>query len=48
VDGAGVIKMTPVVPTSWCLGSGFDLDLALHVAGRYVSCISQAKRHAGG
>jgi hypothetical protein len=47
VDGVGVIKMTPAVPMIWCLGSRFDLDLVLHVAGRYVSCVPQAKRHAG-
>jgi hypothetical protein len=48
VDGVGVIEMTPAVPTIWCLGSIFHLDLAFHVAGHYVSYVSQAKRHAGG
>jgi hypothetical protein len=48
VDGARVVEMTPAVPTVWCLGSRFDLDLALHVMGRYVNCIAQAKRHVGG
>jgi hypothetical protein len=47
MDGAGVVEMTPAVPTVWCLGSRFDLDLALHVAGRYVSCVAQAKMHDG-
>jgi hypothetical protein len=48
VDGARVVKMTPTVLTIWGLGSRFDLDLALHVAGRYMSCVLQPKRHAGG
>jgi hypothetical protein len=47
VDGARVIEVTPAVPTIWSLGSRFDLDLALHVARRYVSCIPHTKRHAG-
>jgi hypothetical protein len=47
VDGAGVVKVTPVLSTIWRLGSRFDLDLVLHVAGRYMSCVPQAKRHAG-
>jgi hypothetical protein len=47
VDGAGVIEVTPMVTTIWCLGSRFDLDLALHEARCYMSCILQAKRHAG-
>jgi hypothetical protein len=47
VDGAGVVRMTIAIPTIWCLGSRFDLDLAVHVAGHYVSYIPQAKRQAG-
>jgi hypothetical protein len=46
VDGAGVVEVTPAVSTIWCLGSRFDLDLALHVTRCYMSCIMQAKRHA--
>jgi hypothetical protein len=46
VDRAGFIEVTPTVSTIWCLGSRFDLDLALHVAGCYMSCVTQAKRHA--
>jgi hypothetical protein len=47
VDRAEFIEVTPAGFTIWCLGSIFDLDLALHIAGCYVSCIPQAKRHAG-
>jgi hypothetical protein len=47
VDREGFVKVTPAVSTIWCLRSRFDLDLALHVAGCYVSCVAQAKRHAG-
>jgi hypothetical protein len=47
VDRAGFVEVAPVASTIWCLGSRFDLDLALHVAGCYVSCVLQAKRHAG-
>jgi hypothetical protein len=47
VDGARVIEVTPTVSTIWCLGSKFDLDLALHVVRGNVSCVPQAKRHAG-
>jgi hypothetical protein len=47
VDGAGVVEVTPAVSTIWCLGSRFDLDLALHVARHYMICVPQAKRHAG-
>jgi hypothetical protein len=46
VDGERVVEVAPVVSTIWCFGSKFDLDLALHVARCYMSCISQAKRHA--
>jgi hypothetical protein len=47
VDGARVVEVTPVVTTIWCLGSRFDLDLALHVVRPYMSCVLHAKRHAG-
>jgi hypothetical protein len=47
VDGAGVVE-TPAVSTIWCLGSKFDLDLALHEVIRYMGCVPQANRHAGG
>jgi hypothetical protein len=47
VDGTRVVEVTPTVPTMWGLGSRFDLDLALHVTRRYVSCVPQAKRHVG-
>jgi hypothetical protein len=47
VDRARVVEVTPAVPMMWGLGSGFNLDLALHVVRRYVSCVPQAKRHAG-
>jgi hypothetical protein len=47
VDGSRIVEMTPAVSTIWCLVSKFDLDLALHVAGCYTSCVPQAKRHAG-
>jgi hypothetical protein len=43
VDRVGFVEVTPAVSMIWCLGSRFDLDLALHVAGCYVSCILQAK-----
>jgi hypothetical protein len=46
MDGAGVVEVTPAVATVWCVGSRFDLNLVLHVARRYVSCVPQAKRHA--
>jgi hypothetical protein len=47
VDRARFVEMTLAASTICCLGSSFDLDLALHVAGCYVSCVPQAKRHAG-
>jgi hypothetical protein len=46
VDGAGFVEVTHAVSTIWCLGSRFDLDLALHVEGCYVSCVPHANRHA--
>jgi hypothetical protein len=46
VDRARVIVVTPAVSTVWSLGSRFDLDLALHVARCYMSCVPQTKRHA--
>jgi hypothetical protein len=39
VDGAGVVEVTPAVSTNWCLESKFDLNLALHVARHYMSCV---------
>jgi hypothetical protein len=45
IDRAGFVEVTPAVSTIWFLGSIFDLDLSLHVAGCYVSCVVQAKRH---
>jgi hypothetical protein len=47
VDREGFVKVTPAASTIWCLRSIFDLDLALHVAGCYVSCFAQAETHAG-
>jgi hypothetical protein len=47
MDRAGFVEVTPAVSMIWCLGSRFDLDLALHVVGCYVSCILQAKRQVG-
>jgi hypothetical protein len=48
MDRVGFVEVTPAVSTIWCLGSRFNLDLVLHVVGCCVSCIPQAKRHAGG
>jgi hypothetical protein len=47
VDRTRIIEVTPAVPMMWGLGSRFDLDLVLHVARRYMSCVPQTKRHAG-
>jgi hypothetical protein len=47
MDSVGFIEVTPAASTIWGLGSIFDLDLTLHVAGCYVSRVLQAKRHAG-
>jgi hypothetical protein len=47
VDRARVVEVTSAVPTMWGLGSRFDLDLALHVARRYMSCVLQTERHSG-
>jgi hypothetical protein len=47
VDRTGFVEVVPAASTILCTGSKFDLDLALHVAGCYVSCVPQAKRHAG-
>jgi hypothetical protein len=46
VDRAGFIEVAPAASTILCLGSRFNLDLALHVAGCYVSCVAEAKRRA--
>jgi hypothetical protein len=45
VDRTRIIEVTPAVPMMW--GLGFDLDLVLHVARRYMSRVPQTKRHAG-
>jgi hypothetical protein len=47
VDRTGFVEVAPAASTILCLGSRFDLDLALHVAGVYVSCVAQAKRRDG-
>jgi hypothetical protein len=47
VDRAGFVEVTPAASMIYCLGSRFDLDLEFHVAGCYVSCVPQAKRHVG-
>jgi hypothetical protein len=47
VDMAGFVEVTFAASTIWCLGSRFDLDLALHVVGCHVGCVAQAKRHTG-
>jgi hypothetical protein len=41
VDRERVIDMTSADSTMYDLGSRFDLDLILHVAGCYMSCIMQ-------
>jgi hypothetical protein len=47
VDRARVVEVSPAVSTIWSLWSRFVLDLALHVARHYISCVPQTKRHAG-
>jgi hypothetical protein len=47
MDRAGFVEVVPAASTILYTGSRFDLDLALHVAGCYMSCVPQAKRHAG-
>jgi hypothetical protein len=47
VDRARVVEMTFAISTMWDLGSRFNLELVLHVARRYMSCIPQTKRHVG-
>jgi hypothetical protein len=47
MEWAGFIEMTPAASTILGPGSGFNLDLALHVARCYTSCVAQAKMHAG-
>jgi hypothetical protein len=47
VDRVGFVEVVPTASTIFCMGSRFDLDLALHVAGCYVICILQAKRRDG-
>jgi hypothetical protein len=39
VDRAGFVEVTPAASTICCLGSRFDLDLAFHIEGCYVSCV---------
>jgi hypothetical protein len=46
MDREGLIEVIPAPSTILCMGSSFDMDLALHIAGCYVSCVLQAKRHA--
>jgi hypothetical protein len=48
VDMTGLVKVILAASTILRVASRFDLDLALHVAGCYVSGFAQAKRHAGG
>jgi hypothetical protein len=47
VDRVGLVEVVPAASTILCMGSRFDLDLALHVEGCYVSCVPQAKRRVG-
>jgi hypothetical protein len=47
VDRAGLVEVVPAASTILCVGSRFNLDLALNVAGCYVSCVPQAKSRAG-
>jgi hypothetical protein len=44
----GFVEMTPAASTILGLGSRFDLDFTLDVVSCYASCVTQAKRHAGG
>jgi hypothetical protein len=39
VDRAKIVEVTLAVSAVWGLWSSFDLDLALHVARRYASCV---------
>jgi hypothetical protein len=48
VDKTGLVKVIPVASTILRVLSRFDLNLALHVAGCYVSGSTQAKRHIVG
>jgi hypothetical protein len=47
MDRVGFVEVIPAASAIWCPESRFDLDLAFHVAGCYVSCVPQAKRHTG-
>jgi hypothetical protein len=47
VDRAGFVEVVPAASTILYTGSRFDLDLALHVAGCYVSSVQKTKRHVG-
>jgi hypothetical protein len=48
MDRERFVEVTPAAFAILGLESRFDLDLALHVAGCHMSCVPQAKRHAGG
>jgi hypothetical protein len=47
VDRAGFVEVVPTASMMLCMASIFDVDLAFHVAGCYVSGVPQAKRRAG-
>jgi hypothetical protein len=47
VDRAGFVELVHAASMILYMGSRFDQDLALHVAGCYVSCVAQAKMRAG-
>jgi hypothetical protein len=47
VDTTGFVEVVPAASMILFMGSRFDLNLALHVAGYYMSCVPQAKRRAG-
>jgi hypothetical protein len=48
VDRVGFVELTHAASVISVLESRFDLDLALHVVGCHMSCVAQAKTHAGG
>jgi hypothetical protein len=43
VDRAGFVEVTPAVSIIWSLGSRFDMDITLHVAGCYGSRVAQPR-----
>jgi hypothetical protein len=47
VDRGGLVEVVPAASTILCAGSRFNLDLALHVEGCYMSCVPQSKRRVG-